>query len=274
MSDGAIGVIGRWRMLASVPVFFKYCFLGLIAAALIIVAFALFIAACAYLKSVICRAVAERSVQIGTFQDLSDSKINHAPYVVPRTNELFQRVPLDALYEVKVPPLKTGFGSNEDLKFLDNVKINIQGVDIPDVIKSVFAILPDDQPVVSAEPDPAAGGSAMRLDWKEPSGEKKSWLLRSDKPPNDPGATRDLIDQAIYKMMYYLYYDPEKHKPSPAGVDFPSERALVAYYSGQQYLGAYQRKLGSAEASTSQKKAGDQPDEPQKQYPDLDEAER
>src|SRR5262249_34856350 len=125
--------------------------------------------------------------------------------------------------------------------------INIQGVNLPEVIKNLFGALPEDQPIVSAAPEPAATGSAARLEWKEPSGKKKTWLLRSDKPSNDAEATRQIIDQSIYEMVYYMHYDPTGPGPPRKGVQFPSQRALQAYYSGQQHLSLYQRKRGPKE---------------------------
>jgi hypothetical protein len=262
-------------MLGSLAVLVKFGFLILVAGVFVIGATALFIAATGYAAGVVKRAFSPRSVQIAKFQDLvSPRDTDRAPYLLARAEELARPVPLDALYEVKVPVLATRFGAKDDLKFLDDVKINIQGVNLPEVVKNLFAALPDDQTTVTGEAETVGTGSAMRLELKEPSGEKKSWLLRSEKPPSNGEATREIIDQAIYKMVYYLYYDPAVNKLPPTGVNFPSERALVAYYSGQQYLGAYQRKLGAAEISSAQKDAQKQADELQKQYSDLDEAER
>jgi hypothetical protein len=242
-------------MLGSLATFVKFSFL-------IAVALVFFIAATAYAINVLCRALSTGVVQVGKFGDLNPSNNNtdRAPYLLARAEELAKPVPLDALYEVKVPPLTSRFGVKDDLKFLDDVKINIQGVNLPDVIKNLFAALPDDQPIVSATPETVASGSAARLEWKEPSGKKKSWLLRSNKLATDAEATRQIIDQAIYAMVYYMHYDPTGPGPPPKGVQFSSERALEAYYSGQQHLSVYQRKRGSTEVEDGLK--------------DLDEAEK
>jgi hypothetical protein len=221
-------------MLGSWATFIKFSIL-------IAVAFVFFMAATAYAINVLSRALSTGVVQVGKFPDLNPSNNNtdRAPYLLARAEELAKPVPLDALYEVKVPPLTSRFGVKDDLKFLDDVKINIQGVNLPDVIKNLFAALPDDQPIVSAAPEAVGSDSAARLEWKEPSGKKKSWLLRSDKPATDAEATRQIIDQAIYQMVYYMRYDPTGSGPRPKEVQFPSERALEAYYSGQQHLSMY-----------------------------------
>jgi hypothetical protein len=240
-------------MLGSLGTVVKFSFL-------IAIASVFFIASTVYAIKVFYRAFSSGVVQIGKFPDLANNTVDRAPYLLARAEALAVPVPLDALYEVKVPPLATRFGAKDDLKFLDDVKINIQGVSLPEVIKNLFAALPDDQPIVSAEPEAVGSGSGARLEWKEPSGKKKTWLLRSDKPPTDADATREIIDQAIYEMVYYMHYDPTRPGPPEKGVQFPNERALEAYYAGQQHLSQYQRKRGIAEIAEGLK--------------DLDEAER
>jgi hypothetical protein len=206
------------------------------------VAFIFIIAGAAFAINVGSRAFSSGVVQIGSFPDLSDPAKDRGPYLVARAQELSQPVTLDALYEVKVPPLTTRFGAKDDLKFLDDVKINIQGVDLPSVLRNLFAALPANQPVVSATPEPAgAGGSAARLEWKKPSGERRSWLLLSKLPANDANATKQIIDQAIYTMVFYIHYDPAGPEGPQKSVQFSSTRALEAYYAGQQHLSAYQR---------------------------------
>ena len=223
-------------MLGSLGMFVKFSFL-------IAVALVFFIASAVYAINVVSRAVTTGVVRVGRIPDLSNSAVDRAPYLLARAEELSAPVALDGLYEVKVPPLATRFGAKDDLKFLDDVKINIEGINLPDTIKKLFAALPDDEPIVSAEAEPVTAGSAARLEWKEPSGKRKTWPLRSVNSGAD--GTRDIIDQAIYRMVYYMHYDPTKPGPRPKGVQFPSERALESYYAGQQSLGSYQRKRGS-----------------------------
>jgi hypothetical protein len=233
-------------MLSSFAAFAKYGVLVSIAAVFVIAALALAV-------NVLRRALSSSDVQIGKFIDLKDSAKDQGPYLLARAQELSRPVPLDALYEVKVPPLTSNFGARDDLKFLDDVKINIQGVDLPAVIRNLYAALPDDQPVVSATPEISTDtdkGSTARLQWKAPSGATRSWLLRSDLPPTDPKATRQIVDQAIYRMVYYMYHDPDglHYLGKNLGVTFPSARALEAYYAGQERLILYQRTVGSRDS--------------------------
>jgi len=233
-------------MLSSFAAFVKYGVLISVAAVFVIAALALAV-------NVLRRALSSSDVQIGKFVDLKDPAKDQAPYLLARAQELSRPVPLDALYEVKVPPLISNFGARDDLKFLDDVKINIQGVDLPAVIRNLYAALPDDQPVVSATPEIGADtdtGSAARLQWKPPSGATRSWLLRSELPPTDPKATKQIVDQAIYRMVYYMYYDPDglRYSGKNLGVTFSSARALEAYYAGQERLMSYQRTVGSKDA--------------------------
>lgn len=244
-------------MLGSLSVFVKFGLLFLFAAIFLVAAFA-------FAKIVLASALAARSVQIGTFQDPQGHDVKS--YLLARAEELADPVPLDTLFEVRVPPLQTGFGAKDDyLTFFNDVKINIQGVDVPAVIKALFAALPDDQAVVSAEVVGGAGGSTVRMEWKEPSGKKKTWLLRSEKTADD--ATRDIVDQAIYKMFYYQQYEREAPRAPEKRGEFSSERTLTAYYSGQQSLAAYQRKHGRTDAPSGQKPADDG-------QADLDQAEK
>ena len=210
------------------------------------------LAAAAFAKSVLERAFSSSVVQIGKFADLKDDTKDRAPLLLARAQELGKPVRLDALYEVSVPPLTSRFGLKDDLKFLDDVKVTVQGVDLPELVKKLFAAIPDDQPLVTAAPEPAASGSAARLEWKEPSGKKYSWLLSSALPGTDAKATTEIIDQAIYAMVYHMYYDPAVVDTIPQ-VKFPSRRALEAYYSGQQHLGAYQRRHEPTELDEAEK---------------------
>jgi hypothetical protein len=222
-------------MLSSVAAFVKFSILASVAAIFLIAALALAF-------SVVSRALSYGVVQIGKIADLNDATKDRAPYLLARAQELAKPMPLDALYEVRVPPLTTRFGLKDDLKFLDDVKISIQGINLPETIRNLFAALPDDRPIVTAAPEPATTGSAARFEWKDPSGEKQSWLLQSSLPATDAKATRDIIDQAIYAIVYYMHYDPKGPGFPPRGVQFSSARALEAYYAGQQQLGLYQRK--------------------------------
>jgi hypothetical protein len=224
-----------WRMFNSFVAFVEFSVL--LAVALIFV-----IASVAFAKNILWRAFSSGIVQIGSFPDLKEPTKDRGPYLLARTQELFQPVTLDALYEVKIPPLTTRFGAREDLKFLDDLKINIQGVDLPKTLSSLFAALPDNQSIVSATPEPTATGSAVRLEWKKPSGDRKSWLLASKLPPTDPNATTQIIDQAIYTLVFYMHFNREGPGTSSNGVQFPSTQALEAYYAGQQHLSAYQRQ--------------------------------
>ena len=261
-------------MLGSLAVAAKFGFLMVVAIIFVIAAMAFLLATAGYAFNVVKNAFWSRTVQIAKIQDSASANTDRAPYLIARADELAQRVPLDALYEIKVPALATRFGPKDDFKFLDPVKITIQGVNLPEIVKGLWAALPDDQITVTGEPEPAGSGSGMRLELNDPAGAKKSWLLHSDKSASGE-ATREIIDQAIYKMVYYLYYDPTSRKTAPK-VNFPTERALVAFYSGQQYLGAYQQKLGTVDLSEVQKKDETQKpsDQSQKPYPDLDEAEK
>jgi hypothetical protein len=249
-------------MLGSVVNFVKFALLC--GAALLIL-----LAALSFTLNAFARAFSSGSVQIGKFADPGDANKNRAGYVLARAQVLAQPVRLDGLYEVKVPPLTTRFGLKEDLKFLDDVKVNIQGVNIPETIKSLFSVLPDDQTVVSAEPEAVSGGgSALRVEWKEPWGEKRQWLVQSAFAATNQEAAKEIIDKAIYEMVYYMHYDPKGPAAPRGGSKFPNARALEAYYSGQEHLSVYQRQRPLTEADEAEKQARE------RQLKELAEAEK
>src|SRR6202020_3480471 len=92
--------------------------------------------------------------------------------------------PLDALFEVRVPPISNNFGAKDDLKFLDDAKLSLQGVDVPAVIRSLINALPDDHYTITAKPGNAGpAGPVLSMEFKAPSGgSNKSWLLRIEPP--------------------------------------------------------------------------------------------
>jgi hypothetical protein len=229
--------IGRLKLFNSFVAFVEYSIL--IAVALIFV-----IASLAFAKNVFWRAFSSGVIQIGSFPDLKEPTKDRGPYLLARAQELFRPIKLDALYEVKIPPLTTPFGAADELKFLDDLKITIQGIDLPKTISSLFAALPNNQSIVTATPEPVASGSAVRLELKKPSGERQSWVIANKLPPDNPIAAKQIIDQAIYRLVFYIYFEKGGRGDYPEVVRFPTWQALAAYYSGQQDLSAYQHQAG------------------------------
>src|SRR5262245_45018459 len=179
-------------------------------------------------------------VQIGTFADINDGSKDVSAVLISRAAELSRPVSLDALFEVKVPPITNNFGAKDDLKFLDDVKLSLQGVDVPAVIRAVFNALPDDHYTITAKTGNAGvAGPILNMEFTAPSGDRKSWLLRAESPaagapaPPASATTSQVIDRAIYTIWYYMYYDPKGLKwRKDLEANFTSARALEAYYGG------------------------------------------
>jgi len=200
-------------------------------------------------------------VQVGTFADINDSDKDVSAVLIGRAAELSRPVSLDALFEVKVPPITRNFGAKDDLKFLDDVKLSLQGVDVPAVIRATLNALPDDHYMITAKTGNAgAAGPVLNMEFAAPSGDRKSWLLRAEHPgpgaPAPPAAatTSQVIDRAIYTIWYYMYYDPKGLKwREDLEADFTSARALEAYYGGQQRLASYQRTFQAGDLDEAEK---------------------
>jgi hypothetical protein len=213
-----------------------------------------------YTKSMIDRFSSK--VMIGAFADINDGSKDLSPYLISRAAELSRPVSLDALYEVKVPPIVDNFGAKDDLKFLDDVKLSFQGVDVPGVVRSFFSILPDDQYVISAKPaNVGASGPALQMELKAPSDDHRSWLLRAERPvpggttpPPAAATTSQIVDRAIYTIWYHMYYDPKGlRRRENLEANFTSARALEAYYGGQQRLVSYQHTFEPGDLDDAEK---------------------
>jgi hypothetical protein len=191
------------------------------------------------------------SVVVGGSDEAAE---NVAPYLVTRAKELSEPARLDALYEVQVPPLTNNFGTQDDLKFLSDLQIVIQGVEVRGLVRSFLGLFDLDRYTIAArlEKNTQSPSKALLVEWRKPSGEKQSWLVRVSpeadkyKPEETAIANKLLLDRAIYSLMYFMYFDPagptEWRKPvSTQRERFPNARALEAYYAGQQRLKAYLR---------------------------------
>jgi hypothetical protein len=200
-------------------------------------------------------------VQVGTFADINDGSRDLSPVLVSRAAELSRPVSLDALFEVKVPPITRNFGAKDDLKFLDDVKLSLQGVDVPSIIRAALNALPDDHYTITAKPGTAgAAGPVLNMEFTSPSGDRKSWLLRAETPPSGVAApsaaatTSQVVDRAIYTIWYYMYYDPKGLKwRKDLEANFTSARTLEAYYGGQQRLASYQRTFQAGDLDDAEK---------------------
>ena len=200
-------------------------------------------------------------VQVGTFVDINDGSKDLSPVLVSRAAELSRPVSLDALFEVKVPPITRNFGAKDDLKFLDDVKLSLQGVDVPSIIRAALNALPDDHYTITAKAGNAgAAGPVLNMEFMSPSGDRKSWLLHAESPP--PGAaapsaaatTSQVIDRAIYTIWYHMYYDPKGLRwRKDLEANFTSARTLEAYYGGQQRLASYQRSFQAGDLDGAEK---------------------
>jgi hypothetical protein len=166
-------------------------------------------------------------------------------YLALRAKELGRGVRLDALYEIRVPPLADNFGSGEKFKLPEDFKFEFQGVDVWKIAGTVLKFLPDDRYTIKVEAVPGSG-DAVRVEWKPPGGEPKVWLLRSEKA--DPADGKRMADRVVATILHYIYYDPNgptefrQGAPLAAALGeaaFPNARALEAYLVGQQYLNAY-----------------------------------
>ncbi len=211
-------------MLGSLSAAVKFSILILVGAVFLLAALALF-------TTIVKRAFSSSHVQIGKFIDLTDATKDQGPYLVARARELNRPLSLDGLLEIKVPVLATGsFAMREDFKFLADTKLTIQGVDVPGFITAIYNALPDDRDIVTGTPETVADGSAMRVEWKAVSGEQRSWLLRSSLA-NKSEANKQLIDQAIYRIVYHLYYDRDGPRlPNKSHqVNFPSPRQAYTW---------------------------------------------
>src|SRR5947209_10434585 len=155
-------------------------------------------------------------VQIGTFFDINDGSKDLSAALIGRAEELGRPVSLDALFEVKVPPIANNFGAQDNLKFLEDTKLSFQGVDVPAVIRALISALPDDHYTITAKPSNVGPtGPVLNVELRHPSGNTKSWPLRIEQPPAGPAAlpaaatTSQVIDRAIYTIWHYMYYDPK-----------------------------------------------------------------
>ena len=204
------------------------------------------VAGVAFAKAVLWRAFSDSNVVIGVFAANPKVTTDQGPYLLTRTQQLKEPVSLDSLYEIKVPPLATRLGAKQDLALPDDLKITLKGVDLPGTINNLFSsLLPNTQPVLTAQAEPAENGSAVRVELKEPSGKSKVWRLTTTL--NGDAATLQIVDQAIYRVTHYQYHDLEGPRLPWSGVNFPTATALEAFYAGQQHLGAYQRVLATYE---------------------------
>jgi hypothetical protein len=200
-------------------------------------------------------------IQIGTFADINDGNKDVSAVLISRAGELSRPVSLDALFEVRVPPITNNFGAKDDLKFLDDVKLSLQGVDVPAVIRAAFNALPDDHYTITAKTGNAgAAGPVLNMEFTAPSGDHKSWLLRIENPgvgaPAPPASvtTSQVIDRAIYTIWYYMYYDPKGLRwRKVLEASFTSARGLEAYYGGQQRLASYQRTFQAGDLGEAEK---------------------
>lgn len=200
-------------------------------------------------------------VQVGTFNDINDGTKEVGAILIGRAEELSRPVTLDALFEVKVPPITKNFGVKDDLKFLDDVKLSLQGVDVPAVIRAALNALPDHQYLITAKAGTAGTGNpVLNMEFVSPSGERKAWLLRAENTPTGspkPSAsatTSQVIDRAIYTIWYYMYYDPKGLKwRNNLEANFTSARALEAYYGGQQRLASYQRTFQASDLDEAER---------------------
>jgi hypothetical protein len=170
-------------------------------------------------------------------------------YLMLRAKELGRGVHLDALYEIRVPPLAENFGSGDTFKLPPDLKFEFQGVDVPGVITSLLKVLPDDRYTVNV--DAVAGASnTVRVEWSPPKGKTQTWLVRAEQSDGkDQDAINGrLVDRVIATILHYMYYDPAgplelraDASLAPNAPAFPNARALEAYFVGQQYLNAYLR---------------------------------
>ena len=243
----------RPKMLLSLALFIK----GIIVVASVLFLIGVFFAlVIPFAKYLIAQLSSSPAVQIETTKIGAEDV---SSYLAPRAKELGRGVHLDALYEIRVPPLAENFGSGDNFKLPDDLKIEIQGVNV--VVKSVLSILPDDRYKISAQSIKGMSDSVVQLDWKPPTGKPQTWLLRAE-PSDGTGeaATKRMVDRMIATILYHMYYDrdgPKEWRKNPKvaaelnEVTFPNARALESFFVGQQYLNAYLRNTDNSTALTS-----------------------
>jgi hypothetical protein len=261
-------------MFTSVGNFAKFFFLF----ALLIIALVVLVP---YSFHVLRRAFGTPVVQIGSFTTSEEeSAKNLGPYVLAKLKELHKPVQLEGLYETQIPSIGDHFGAKDELKFLQDVHITMQGVDLPSAVSVVLGWLPEDRYVASARPEPGTSGRVLHLELRPPGDTPREWLIRpeqrlaeddatrkDDKPQTDAArsdaASGDseagekklpsiqLVDRAIYQLVHHMYYDPNAPdiwrklipKEQKPRVAFPSPPALQAYFSGRQHLASYLRSF-------------------------------
>lgn len=189
------------------------------------------------------------------FQSIKTSDdVDMSVYLLARVRELSQGVSLDALYEIKVPAVGTIFSPTGRFAIPDSAKFEIQGVDVPGIVRTVLKIFPDAGYSVTLEPVKSVAGAVARLEWRSPGAEPRVWLVRLDPIANESAESikRRTLDRAIYTVLHYMFYDPDGPKEwrqtiklgSALDLNFPTARALEAYYAGVQYLRAYLTSIG------------------------------
>jgi hypothetical protein len=196
-----------------------------------------------FAKYLIAQASISTPVQIESATISGDDVRSYLPV---RAKELGRGVRLEALYEVQVPPLAENFGSSEAGKLPEDLKLEIQGVNVPPIIQSFLTLLPDDRYKISVAKD---GQDAVQIAWKPPTGQPQTWLVYPEKSDGTGDAAKKrMIDRVICRVLYHMYYDPEgpqnwRQDPKIAGllsqIAFPSPRALEAFFVGQQLLATY-----------------------------------
>ena len=201
-----------------------------------------------------------RTVHIGTFADINDNTKDVSAAVIRRAEELTRPVTLDALFEVRVPPIPNSFTVNDELKFLDNTKLTFQGIDVPSVVRAFVDLLPDDDYSITAKSSNMGGdGPVLNLEFRGPRNSSRSWPIRGDFAVGGAASSATIasqvIDRAIYTTWYYMYYDPKglKRLGDELEANFTSPRALEAYYGGQQRLLSYQRSFQASDLDEAEK---------------------
>jgi hypothetical protein len=181
-------------------------------------------------------------VQIGSFKLGDEPAEGIAGYLMARADEIAGAIPLESLVEVNVPALENKFGS-EGTSLLADFKLEFKGVDVNAILRTITALVPSRHHSVSGILTFEASRPALHFEWRHPDGKRKVWSLTSDNIPDRKYLAIGLLDKAIYRLFYYMYYDSAGPKDwrATAGptVLFPSEKALEAYYAGRQHLGYY-----------------------------------
>ena len=148
-------------------------------------------------------------VQIASFRIGDEPAENIASYLVARANEIAGPLPLEFLHEVEVPAITNNIGS-EGKSPLGDVKLQIGGVDVPALLRALSAFVPTTHHSVTGFAVFELSNPLLQLEWRQPdSSIRKSWVLTLDRAADNKLAVKLLLDQALYRLFYYMHHDPK-----------------------------------------------------------------